>query len=247
MSFKDHFSTLSANYAAHRPAYPGELFAFLAGLCPRHELAVDCATGSGQAALGLAEHYQRVIATDASAQQIAAAVPHPRVEYRLAPAESTGLDEHSVDLLTAAQAAHWFDLPVFHAEVRRVLRPGGIIALWCYQRLLVEPASDAVIGVFYNERLGPYWPPERGYVERGYLNLPFPFDELPAPALTMQAEWTLDQLMGYFSTWSAVKRYREATGDDPLPRLRAQLSDLGVWPDRAMPIKWPLSMRIGRV
>jgi len=244
-AFKDHFSSVSSGYAAHRPTYPEELFSHLAGLTCTHDLALDCATGNGQAAIGLAAHYTQVIATDASAEQISAARFHAKIAYRVAPAEASGLEDHCVDLVTAAQAAHWFDLPAFHAEVRRVLKPGGVVALWCYERLSVEPASDAIIESFYNDLLGPYWPPERGYVERGYRDLPFQFDELPAPALTMRADWTLDQLLGYFSTWSAVKRFREATGTDPLPELRTALAALPVWTGPALPIKWLLSMRIG--
>jgi SAM-dependent methyltransferase len=246
-NFKDHFSTQSAGYAAHRPTYPPALFEFLSGLCTEHTLALDCATGSGQAALGLAEHFKQVIATDASAEQIAAAQKHPRIEYRIAPAEASALPEHSVDLLSAAQAAHWFDLPAFHQEARRVLKPGGVIALWCYERLSIEPALDAVIEAFYNGAIGPYWPPERGYVERGYRDLDFPYDELPTPTLTMTADWNLEQLLGYFGTWSAVKRYRQACGNDPLPALGAALAAEWVWPDAAKPIKWPLSLRLGRI
>jgi SAM-dependent methyltransferase len=247
MTFKDHFSSHSTGYAAHRPTYPEALFEHLAGLCGSHDLALDCATGNGQAARGLAAHFAQVIATDASAGQIAAAQPCARVEFRVAAAERSGLPDRSVDLLTAAQAAHWFDLPAFHAEARRVLKPGGVIALWCYERLSIEPGIDAAIEAFYNGAIGPYWPPERGYVERGYRDLDFPYAEMPAPPLTMTADWNLDQLMGYFGTWSAVKRYREACGDDPLPALREALAADWVWPDAPKPIKWPLSLRLGRL
>lgn len=246
-TFKDHFSTQSAGYAAHRPSYPAELFAYLAALCSEHGLALDCATGSGQAARGLAAHFARVIAIDASAEQIAAALPHAGVDYRVAPAENSGLPAHSVDLLCAAQAAHWFDLPAFHTEARRVVKPGGVVALWCYERLSVEPGIDAIIEAFYNGAIGPYWPPERGFVERGYRDLDFPYAEIQAPALTMTADWNLDQLMGYFGTWSAVKRYAQACGNDPLPALREDLLSYWVWPDAPKPIKWPLSLRLGRL
>lgn len=246
-TFKDHFSGDSAGYAAHRPDYPPELFAHLAGLAPSHELAWDCATGSGQAAHGLAPYFRQVQATDASASQIAQARPRDGVSYRVATAEASGLARASVDLITVAQAAHWFDLPRFHAEARRVLRPGGVVALWCYERLSIAPELDAVIARFYAETLGPYWPPERRHVEAGYRDLDFPYAELPAPPLAMEARWNLDQLLGYFATWSAVKAYRAARGEDPLPPLRAELEGLWVSHGAAKTIKWPLSLRLGHL
>jgi SAM-dependent methyltransferase len=213
-TFKDHFSANAIGYAASRPDYPAELFAFLAGTVDRHELAWDCATGNGQAARGLAAHFRAVVATDASARQIENALPRRGVSYRVAPAEMSGLAAASVDLLTVAQAVHWFDLPLFYAEVERVLRPGGVLALWCYERLRVDPAIDPLIESFYMDTLGPYWPPERRWVESGYRDLPFPFAELPVPAFEMRAEWTLDQVLGYVATWSALQAYRAALHQD---------------------------------
>jgi SAM-dependent methyltransferase len=246
-SFKDHFSTRSPDYAAHRPGYPAALFDTLVALTRDHALAWDCATGSGQAARGLAAHYARVVASDASDAQIAAAPAHPGIEFRVAPAEASGLPAHCADLVTVAQAAHWFDLPAFHAEVRRVLKPGGVLAIWCYERLSIEPALDGIVEAFYGDLLGPYWPPERRHVEAGYRDLPFPFAELPAPELGMEASWNLDQLLGYFSTWSALKAYRRATGEDPLPALRVSLAAAWISLASAKTIKWPLSVRLGRV
>lgn len=245
--FKDHFSGNSGDYAAYRPSYPAALFDFLAGQVAGHDLAWDCATGSGQAALGLAPYFQDVVATDASADQIAQARPHAGVSYRVAPAQASGLASASVDLVSVAQAVHWFDLDAFHAEARRVLKPGGVLALWCYERLTIAPALDAVIGAFYADTLGPFWPDERRHVETGYRDLAFPYTELPAPALAMQAAWTLDQLLGYLATWSAVKAYRARLGRDPLPALRESLAPLWVSHDAAKNIKWPLSVRLGRV
>ncbi|MEW6679184.1 MAG: class I SAM-dependent methyltransferase [Pseudomonadota bacterium] len=249
--FKDHFSGNSADYASYRPGYPSGLFAWLAAQVPARDLAWDCATGSGQAALGLAAHFHQVVATDASADQIAQARPHPQVRYRVAPAESSSLPAGSVDLITVAQAAHWFDLPAFHQEVRRVLKPEGALALWCYERLQIEPVLDALIEDFYARLLGPYWPPERRHVETGYQGLAFPFREAAAPDFAMEAAWALDPLMGYFATWSAVKAYRRATGNDPLPALRARLAQAweasGVSLATPKTIKWPLSVRFGRL
>ncbi len=245
-AFKDHFSSQSSGYAAYRPGYPAELFAALARAARGHDLAWDCATGSGQAARGLAPHFARVLGTDASAAQIGATVPHAGVEYRVAPAEASGLPDHGVDLVTVAQAAHWFDLPAFYAEARRVLKPGGALAIWCYERLSIEPALDAIVEDFYAGLLGAYWPPERRHVEAGYRDLPFPFAEAPFPRVDMTASWTLDQLLGYFSTWSALQAYRRATGADPLPALRERLASAWISLASAKPIKWPLSVRLGR-
>lgn len=245
-AFKDHFSSATPAYAAYRPGYPPALFAWLAGLTQGHELVWDCATGSGQAALGLAAHFRRVLATDASAAQIASAQACSGVDYRTAAAEASGLETASADLITVAQAAHWFDLPAFYAEARRVLKPGGVLALWCYERLAVSPVLDASIAAFYDGLLGVYWPPERQLVEAGYRTLDFPFTEVAPPEFDMTASWNLDQLLGYFSTWSALKRYREATGDDPLPALRRTLAASWVSPDQPKAMKWPLSLRVGR-
>jgi SAM-dependent methyltransferase len=246
-AFKDHFSANAGGYAIHRPHYPAELFAWLAEHCPRHDAAWDCATGNGQAAQGLAEHFRRVIATDASAEQIAQARPNAGVEYRVAPAEASGLDAASVDLVTVAQAAHWFDLPAFYAEARRVLRPGGAIALWGYERLELEPEVSRVVGHFYHRDLAGFWPPERHHVETAYRELPFPFAEESPGCFAMSARWHLYDLLGYLSTWSAVKNYRQARGQDPIPALGERLA--GVWgsPDTRKDIKWPIFLRLGRV
>lgn len=246
-AFKDHFSTRSTDYAAHRPGYPAALFDTLAALTRGHELAWDSATGNGQAARGLAAHYAQVLATDASEAQIAAAPAHPGIEFRVALAEASGLPDHCADLVTVAQAAHWFDLPAFYTEARRVLKPGGVLAIWCYERLSIEPTLDGIVEAFYGDLLDPYWPPERRHVETGYRDLPFPFAELPAPELGMEASWTLDQLIGYFSTWSALKAYRRETGEDPLPALRESLAAAWISLASSKTIKWPLSVRLGRV
>lgn len=245
--FKDHFSANAGGYAAHRPSYPAELFAWLAERCPRRDLAWDCATGNGQAALGLATHFRRVTASDASAEQIANARPHPRVTYRVAPAEASGLDTASVDLVSVAQAAHWFDLPAFYAEVRRLLRPGGAIALWGYERLELEPEVSRLVGHFYHRDLAGFWPPERHHVETAYRELPFPFAAQSAERFFMQASWNLRDLLGYLSTWSAVKHYRQARGEDPIPALGERLAEAWGSPDSRKDIKWPVFLRLGRV
>lgn len=246
-AFKDHFSANPAGYADFRPRYPEALFDWLAGQCAACDTAWDCATGSGQAAVALAGHFQRVIASDASAAQIEHAEAHPGVEYRVARAEASGLPDASVDLLSVAQAAHWFDLDAFYDEARRVLKPGGVIALWGYEKLRLEPALASVVGRFYHDELDSFWPPERALVESGYRDLAFPFARIDPPGFAMRTDWTLDQLVGYFGTWSAVKNYRQTRGMDPLPAVRAALGALWGSPDTRKNIQWPLFLRVGRI
>jgi ubiquinone/menaquinone biosynthesis C-methylase UbiE len=245
--FPDHFSTLAARYADFRPRYPKELFAYLASMCPAHELAWDCACGSGQATHDLAAHFKKVTGTDASAQQIAAATKAPNIEYRAAPAEHSGLDDESIDMITVAQALHWFKVDAFFAEARRVLKPNAIIAVWIYGATQIEgDAVDELAQDFHYNRIGPYWPPEREFVENGYATLPFPFPRVETPKFEIKTRWTLEQLIGYFSSWSGTKRYTEAKGKSPLPQLEAEM--LAVWgdPGVAREIKWPITLRVGR-
>ena len=220
-SFRDHFSGHAADYARFRPDYPEALFSYLASLAPARRLAWDCATGSGQAAAGLAPRFEEVVATDASAPQIEQAPPIPRVRYAVSPAESATLPDGSVDLVTVAQALHWFDLPSFFAEVRRVLVPGGVVAVWCYDLLSIASDIDPIVNRFYRDVVGEYWPKERSIVERGYGSLEFPFEEveIPPPGFTMEKEWTLPDLLGYVRTWSAVRRFMAARGEDPVLAL----------------------------
>lgn len=244
--FKDHFSNVAKTYANYRPQYPAELYTWLANISPSTESVWDCACGTGQASLGLAEHFQQVIATDASAQQIAVAEPHPKIEWRVASAEASRLADHSVDLITVAQALHWFDLEQFYAEAQRVLKPQGILAVWTYGVLqIAEPRIDALAQDFYSNIVGPYWPPERAIVETGYRDLAFPFQEFPVPAFSMQLNWSKAQLMGYFRSWSATDRYLKTNGSDPVSDLEQQLA--GFWNDETCYLtEWPLAFRVGR-
>lgn len=245
--FCDHFAPVATSYADFRPRYPRELFAWLASLVPCRELAWDCAAGSGQASIDLAEHFAQIVATDASRAQIDAALAHPRIDYRVAPAEASGLKDASVDLVTVAQALHWFDLAGFYAEVRRVLRPGGVLAVWTYGVLTVEgPEVDALVQHFYHDTVGPYWPPERAHVENGYRSLPFPFAEIIAPPFAMAANWTLPQLLGYFRSWSATGRFAAVNGYDPVAVLEQQLKPLWGDVERVRQVTWPLALRVGR-
>jgi SAM-dependent methyltransferase len=247
-TFKDHFSTHAAGYAAHRPTYPRALVDALAEAAPGHALALDCACGTGQLSVLLADRFARVVATDASAEQIAHATPHARVTYATAPAERSGLPEASADLVTVAQAAHWLDLTAFYAEVRRVVRPGGILALISYGVLHVDDAAvDAVIQHFYRRTLGPYWPPERRHVEDGYRSLPFPFPEIGMPDLAIALNWRLPDLIGYTETWSAVRAAERAIGRAPIVAFGEALAAAWGDPDAQRAIRWPLSLRVGRL
>ena len=246
--YADHFSTLAAEYASCRPGYPSDLFTYLAGVAPRRELAWDCAAGNGQATVPLTEWFRRVIGTDASSAMLAQAPPHPKVEYRVAPAQQSGLDAQSVDLVTVAQALHWLELDQFYAEVERVLVPAGVLAVWTYGITHIdEPEADRVLSHFYSQIVGPFWPADRCHVEAGYRTLPFPFPELVPPLFVMQEQWTLAQLLGYVGTWSATRRFREAAGRDPVEELAAELGRYWGDPATRQTISWPLSMRVGRL
>lgn len=245
--FKDHFSGVSNSYADFRPAYPAELLSWLAGIAPGRSLVWDCAAGTGQASVGLAEHFDRVIATDASAEQVQAAKHHPKIEYRVALAENSGLPEHSVDLVTVAQALHWFDLERFYAEVRRVMKPGGILAVWTYGLHAADHMEiNRLMQHFYAETVGLYWPPERKLVESGYRTLHFPFEEIQPPQFSMQAAWNLWQLAGYLRSWSATSRFIKDKGYDPVDALEQELRPFWGPPDILRTITWPLSLRVGR-
>jgi len=245
MSFKDHFSQQSRAYSRYRPGYPPELIAWVAAQAPGRRLAVDCATGNGQAAVALADHFESVLALDGSLSQLRNAVVAPGVTYVAATAERLPLPGRSVSLVAAAQAAHWFDFERFHAECRRVLVPGGIVAAWTYEEFRIAAAVDAVIDHFYCGVVGNYWPPERRYVDEGYRTLPFPWTEVPHPPFSLETCWDLDQVLGYLATWSSVQRYKNSLGRDPLPDLRAGL--IGTWP-RGEPrmLRWPIHLRLGR-
>ena len=245
-SFKDHFSAHAETYQTYRPDYPQELFEWLAQTTPQHKCAWDCATGNGQAVPGLLTYFDEVIATDASETQIGHARPWPGVQYRVASAEASGLANASVDLITVAQAYHWFDHAAFHREARRVLRPGGTLAIWTYQLFhTTRPAIDALINHYYRNIVGAYWPPERYWAEQGYRGMEFPFYELDAPVFNIQLEWSLEHLLGYLRSWSATQTYIKSKGTDPLLSILQELQQL--WGNStSLSITWPIALRVGR-
>ena len=234
-------------YARFRPDYPSGLAACLASAAPDLRRAVDVGCGNGQLTRLLASLFDAVLGLDPSADQIAHAQPGERVRYQCAPAECLPVADRSASLITAAQAAHWFDLPAFYREVQRVAAPGAVIALISYGVLRLEPALDARFQRFYRDGIGPYWPPERALVDGGYATLDFPFDEMQAPALEIRVDWPLDGLLGYLMTWSAVRAAREAGHEQLLLDFARDITAL--WGDADTPrtLVWPLNMRIGVV
>lgn len=244
MGFADHFSSIAERYAAYRPLYPPALVDVLAERAPPGD-AWDVGCGSGQLSVALASRFARVVATDPSQAQLDAATPHPRVEYRRAAAEDSGLPDASMALVVAAQAAHWFDWPRFVAEAGRVARPGALVALVSYGDVTVEGAAGATLARFYRDVAGPYWPPERAHVEAGYRDLVLPWPEVAAPPLAMTATWTREELLGYVSTWSATVRLVAAEGTAPVEELAHELA--ASWPDgERRTLRWPLALRLAR-
>ncbi len=245
--FADHFSAIAGTYSVARPTYPPALFEWLASTAPGRARAWDCAAGNGQAARGLASCFAAVIATDASAAQIARSPSNARVSRCVDLAEASGLRDGSVQLVAVAQALHWLDLDAFYREARRVLVPRGVLAVWCYGLVhLNDPAIDTLLQHLYRSVLGPYWAPERRLVDTGYRTLAFPFDEVAAPAFDMGADWSRAELVAYLGTWSAVLRFRRERGYDPVEPFAARLATLwGVGNARRW-VRWPLSLRVGR-
>jgi len=245
--FKDHFSAGSADYAAYRPTYPRALVDALADHCAHTGAALDVGCGNGQLSVLLADRFRLVTATDASAAQVAQAQPHERVTYRVAPAERCPLPDASVDLVTAAQAAHWFALPAFYAEARRVARPGAVLALVTYGVMRMDDPADAVVQHFYRNVAGPHWPPERRHVEEGYRTLDFPFEELDLPPLAIEVSWNRDDLLGYVDTWSAVRALEKASGRGAVDEFARDLAAFWTDADEHRRVWFPLAVRAGRI
>ena len=240
---KDLFSNQSNEYAKFRPSYPIEVAADLSKLCKACELAWDAGTGNGQLAVLLAKHFSHVSGTDISEKQLANAQQHPNITYSTSDSTTTRLSDHSVDLVTVAQAVHWFNFELFYKEVRRVLKPDGVIALVGYGVMRGEPLTDAIIQDFYHNTMGPYWDKERLLIDNNYRSIPFPFQEIEMKSYSMKYSWSIDQLVGYFSTWSALQHYKNKTGVDPLPQLRKRFLETG---SLEFKVDFPLFFRVGK-
>lgn len=245
----DHFSTVAAAYRAARPAYPESLYDWLRTQCPASARVWDAGCGSGQASVDLAKHFAAIEATDLSAEQLALAPPRANIRYRRASAEASGLPASSVDLVTVAQALHWFDLPAFYRELTRVLRPGGLFVAWTYSPIrLGPPVLQAVLADYYQRVAGPWWPPGREHVDSAYRDLPLPWpaepESEPAPILQLQQTMNRDQLLDYVRSWSASARCQQATDSDPVLKLEAALAPL--WPSGEVAVAWTLTLRAAR-
>ena len=248
--FKDLFSKQSKKYAASRPSYPRALFDFLGGLVQKRELAWDCATGNGQAVAFLGEYFDRVIASDASVRQVENARARKNVHFTVFPAERADIKDNSVDLITVAQALHWFKFDEFYREVRRVSRKGGVIAAWAYGHYSISLEVDRVTQAFYKDVVGKYWPIEIKYIENKYEDTPFPFAQIGAPDFHIDLEWSLRDLVGYFYTWSSVQKYIEENKSDPVekllyPGLKEAWNRDGV--SERKKVTWPIYLKVGRV
>jgi SAM-dependent methyltransferase len=247
MSTTNWFEQGGDAYARYRPDYPEELSAFLAGIAPDRGTAVDIGCGTGQFTGQLAPYFETVIGLDPSADQIANTAALPNVRYACAPAEATGLPDGSASLITAAQAAHWFDLPRFYHEVRRMAAPGAILALVSYGLPEFDAETNPRFQRFYWDEIGSYWPPERRLVESGYAGMDFPFAELPFPAMEIRRDWDFAAFLGYLSTWSAIRRVEQAGHMDMVDRFVAEFEAVWGDPDMRRLVRWPITMRLGRV
>jgi len=247
MPFRDYFSSQSKEYAKSRPRYPEEMFAYLASLAPSQKLAWDCGTGNGQAALALANHFQSVIATDASEAQIKNAFPNEKVEYRVEPSEKTSISSDSVDLITVGTAVHWFDFEAFYQEVQRVGKQNCILAVWTYYFPIIEPEIDRWLEHFYWETLAGFWPERIHYLEELYQTLPFPFEEIQPPTFEMKAEWEVGSMAGFLASWSAVRKLVEAQGESAFDEPIKELESIWKKGSEKREIRWPLHFRIGKV
>jgi SAM-dependent methyltransferase len=243
----DHFSAIAASYAAFRPRYSRELFELIASLAPARHRAWDCGAGSGQATADIAERFDEVVGTDVSEKQIARAPKLSNVRWVVASAEQVPIAGASIDLVTVAQALHWFDHERFYAEVRRVCVPDAVIAAWTYAAPRMQGDVGRVLERFMFDDIGAYWPPERKYVDDKYSSIPFPFARIETPGLSLTTTWTLEHVIGYLRSMSATARCIAATGVDPVIEVSVELAK--AWPAerQSLEIEWPLVLLAGRV
>jgi SAM-dependent methyltransferase len=244
-AFKDHFSAVAADYASARPEYPGALFDWIASVAPARAMAWEAGCGSGQASRGLAARFDRVHATDPSAQQIAQATAPGNVRFSVEPGERCSLPDASVDAVCVAQALHWFDRDAFFAECARVLRPGGVLVAWGYQDIEV-PAVLGPANAALQDEIRDYWPPARALIDAAYAGFDWPFAAVTAPGFELRVRWTLPRLLGYFSSYSATRRCRDATGRDPVAAHAQAFADAWGDPQVARPLRWPLFVHARR-
>ena len=247
MNFNDSFSKQSKEYQKFRPTYPTELFKYLSGLTKNHNLAWDCGTGNGQSAFGLANYFEKVVATNPSEQQIANAEAHPNVIYKVEKAETSSLENNSVDLITVAQALHWFNFDKFYTEVRRVLKPDGILAVWTYDLPKISLELDQLIVHFHDKVVGEFWQKENLFVEEEYRTIPFPFNKIESTTFKSEKEMALEDLKGLFNSWSATQRYKDYKKTDPLQEIENELQNLWPFPENKKLATWNIFLKVGSV
>lgn len=240
------YNKQSDQYALSRPTYPDSIFNYLASLLKDHDLAWDCATGNGQAAHSIATYFSKVVATDASAEQISNARPHPAVEYRVEPAEFATIESGTVDLVVVATALHWLDIQRFFAEAKRVLKPDGVVAVWTYFQSHITPEIDELLTNFSRHIVGDYWHPKMQTVWSEYREFDLPFQEIIPPDFVVEISWTMEELMGYLGTWSSTQRFKDDKGFDPVTLLHDQLATVWGNPKQQRVVRWKLAMRVGR-
>lgn len=246
MDFKDNFSKQSTAYQKYRPSYPKELFDYLSSITKNHDLAWDCGTGNGQSAIGLANYFEKVYATDPSEQQISNAQSHPKITYKVEKAENCSLANNSVDLITVAQALHWFNFEKFYSEVKRVLKPEGIIAVWTYSLPRISSEIDKLILHFHDNIVGEFWQKENQLVAEEYKTIPFPFNEIETPSFKFQKEITLEDLKGLLISWSATQRYKDKNGTDPIIQIEKELDNLWKKLDETQLATWDIFLKVGK-
>src|SRR5690606_11687717 len=246
-SFKDNFSKQAEIYSKFRPIYPKELFEYLQTLTIEHKFAWDCGTGNGQSAIQLANFYENVYATDPSEEQIKNAVYNPKIDYKVEKAEHPSLNDHSVDLVTVAQAVHWFDFDKFYYQVKRVLKPNGIIAVWAYGIPNVSEELNSIIKNFHDNIIGEFWLPENRLIDKEYSSIPFPFDIITnAPTFYIQKEVSLTELLGHFRSWSATQKYIDRYGSNPIEELEPKLTKYWQNEEDKKEISWKLILKVGK-
>ncbi len=246
-TFSDNFSNQASIYAQFRPSYPHELYDFLTSLTPQHHYAWDCGTGNGQSAIHLADYFDLVYATDPSEAQITNAFPHERVTYKVEKAEEANLSPQSIDLITVAQAIHWFDFESFYEKVKTVLKKDGIIAVWAYGLPQINADIDAIVKNFYQKIVGPYWPVEIKSIDQGYTTIPFPFKEIEPPEFYIRKRLKLDDLLGHLLSWSATQRYITQENHNPIDLIRDDLALLWADPTSIKTASWKIMLRVGKL
>jgi ubiquinone/menaquinone biosynthesis C-methylase UbiE len=245
---KDLFSSQAATYAKFRPGYPAELIDYVLGFVPEKNIAWDCATGNGQAAVLVAKHFKQVNATDSSEAQLLQAEQVPNIVYSLANADASNFPDQYFDLITVAQAYHWLPFASFEKELRRVGKPAAVIAVWGYNIPQCREAGiNALIHEFYTDTIGKYWDPERKYIDESYQTIPFPYPALPTKNFTIEVQWNLAHLRGYLNSWSSVQHFIKQQQYNPVDDLLIKLAT--IWPKQQQELlfQFPVFLRMGRL